>query len=341
MTALKPAGVAGFLKRPDLTAGVFLCYGPDGGLVRETAQSVLAALTRAIGGETSVLTLDAAALVADPGRLAVETGTTSLFGERQLLRIREADKRLSTQLATLLADPGEAVVVLEAGNLAPRDALRALVEAARNARALPCYADSAEAVARLVTDTFSAADITLEPDARAAVLSVLGNDREITRRELEKLVLFASSSGRLTEADVLTLCADNGMLLIDDIIDAAATGHGEALDKAFSRAMSAAVDAQQILTLAAMHFQRLRVWRQQVDIGGKSPAAVVESSRPPVHFSRRDRMSAQLRLWRDRPLADVGRRLHQATAATRLSPSLRQEITWRALIGIARLAVEA
>ena len=46
---------------------------------------------------------------------------------------------------------------------------------------------------------------------------ILGNDREITRRELEKLELFAAESKRLTEGDVLTLCADNATLAIDDI----------------------------------------------------------------------------------------------------------------------------
>jgi DNA polymerase-3 subunit delta len=38
MTALKAHEVERYLKKPDLDAGVFLAYGPDGGLVREAAQ---------------------------------------------------------------------------------------------------------------------------------------------------------------------------------------------------------------------------------------------------------------------------------------------------------------
>ena len=51
-------------------------------------------------------------------------------------------------LTELRDDPAGAVIVLEAGNLAPKDALRALVEAAKLGRALPCYPDSDETLPR-------------------------------------------------------------------------------------------------------------------------------------------------------------------------------------------------
>ena len=41
MTALKAHEVARFLARPDLSEGIFLAYGPDAGLVRETAQRLI------------------------------------------------------------------------------------------------------------------------------------------------------------------------------------------------------------------------------------------------------------------------------------------------------------
>ena len=41
MTALKAHEVERFLKRPDLDAGILLVYGPDTGLVRETAQRLV------------------------------------------------------------------------------------------------------------------------------------------------------------------------------------------------------------------------------------------------------------------------------------------------------------
>ena len=46
MTALKAHEVARYVARPDLSEGVFLAYGPDGGLVRETAHGAGEAFRR-------------------------------------------------------------------------------------------------------------------------------------------------------------------------------------------------------------------------------------------------------------------------------------------------------
>src|SRR5690606_2137137 len=209
MTALKAHEVERYLKRPDLTAGVFLAYGPDTGLVREVAQRLLRHFGGSDPGGMNLVTLDGAEVDADPGRLVVEAKTASLFGDRRVVRVRGAGKGAVMATTELLDDPAGAVVVLEAGNLAPRDALRALVEASRNGRGLPCYPDTDESLVRLISDWLAEAGIRADPDVAPTLRDILGNDREVTRRELEKLGHYAAESRVLTRADVLTLCADN------------------------------------------------------------------------------------------------------------------------------------
>src|ERR1700712_1136232 len=194
MTALKAHEVERFLKRPDLEAGILLVYGPDTGLVRETAQRLVRHYASNDADGMGLVTLDGGELDGDPGRLLVEAKTASLFGERRVVRVRNAGKALTVPLSELAADPAGAIVVLEAGNLAPRDALRALVEGARTGRALPCYADTDETILRLITETFNQAGIRAEPEVAATLRDILGNDREVTRRELEKLSLYAVES---------------------------------------------------------------------------------------------------------------------------------------------------
>ena len=157
MTALKAHEVERFLKRPDLDAGILLVYGPDTGLARETAQRLVRHYTGSDGDGMGLVTLDGNELDGDPGRLLVESRTSSLFGEKRVVRVRSAAKSAAVPLAELAADPSGAIVVLEAGNLAPRDPLRALVEAAKTGRALPCYADSDETILKLINENFAAA----------------------------------------------------------------------------------------------------------------------------------------------------------------------------------------
>jgi DNA polymerase-3 subunit delta len=340
MTALKAHEVARFVERPDIEAGVFLAYGPDQGLVRETGQRLARRFAGADADGMNLLVLDGSELDGDPGRLAVEARTTSLFGDRRVVRVRGAGKSAAIAAADLAIDPAGAAVILEAGNLAPRDPLRALVEGAKFGRALPCYPDSDEAIERLISDTFGKAGIAIDAEARGALRDSLGNDREVTRRELEKLVLFAEASKRLTRDDILVLCADNAALVLDEVADAAGSGDVTALDTALARATAAAVPLQQLLGGALLHFAALRRWRTLVD-GGQSAGAVLDAARPRPHFSRRSGLERQLRLWTDARLGTALERLQLAVADSRKFYAVQETVALRGLLAVCMLAAEA
>ena len=337
MVALKAQDVSRFVTRPDLESGLFLVYGPDGGLVRETAQRLIATLVRDDPEGGNVVTLDAGEIDAAPSLLAVEARTGSLFGGKRVVRVRGAGKSLVMALTELRDDPADAAVVLEAGNLPPRDALRALIEAAPLGRTLPCFADTDRQLTELITETFNKAGIRVDAEVVPTLRESLGNDREVTRRELDKLTLYAATSKQLTREDVLLLCADNGALVIDTIIDAAGSGHAERLELALNRALSAAVDPQRLLAMATLHFANLRRWRTEVD-AGKSPRSVLEGLRPKPHFSRAATLEQQLRQWSDTGLATASDRLLNATAESRRRPALAEVTMRRALLAIATMA---
>jgi len=333
MTALKAHEVARFLVRPDISEGIFLAYGPDGGLVRETAQRLIRQLSGDDPASASLTIFDGPELDAEPGRLMLEARSVSLFGGKRIIRVRNASKALVMPLTELRDDPGGAAIILEAGNLTPRDALRALVESAKLGRALPCYPDSDETLANLMRDTFNQQGIRADADVIPTLRDILGNDREITRRELEKLTLFAAASKSLTRDDVLLLCADNGALAIDAILDSSGGGHAEKLEMALNRALAASVNPQQLLAMLANHFANLRRWRVEVD-NGKSPRAVLEAVKPKPHFSRIGNLEQQLRLWSEPALANATERLLNATSDSRRKPVLAETILRRTTLAL-------
>lgn len=333
MAALKAHEVARFVDRPDAGARLFLAYGTDAGLVHETARR----LAQALGDNgSSPLVIEGGELDAEPSRLAVEAQTGTLFGERRAILIRGSSRSLVGILGELGAE-FDLPIVIEAGNLAPRDALRVLVEAAPHGRALPCYPDGEDTLRALIDETFRKAGIRVERDVLAGLRDILGNDREVTRRELEKLVLFAGEQGQLTEADVAALCADNGAVTIDTILDSTGTGHLQRLDAALARAGSNGVDPQRLLAMAAGHFATLRRWRSAVD-AGKSARAVLDETRPKPHFSRRTALEQQLRLWHDDELASASTALGAATAASRTQPALAEALLRDTLMSLCQRA---
>lgn len=335
MTALKAHEVARFLARPDAGARILLAYGPDAGLVRETAQRL--AQHYAAGDADALVTLEGGELDADPGRLSVEANTPSLFSPRRVIRVRAAGKAVAPALAEVAGNPDAAIVVLEAGNLAPRDPLRVAVEAMPQGRALPCYPDTEETLVRLVAETFAQHGVRADADVAPTLRDILGNDREVTRRELEKLVLFAAETKTISRDDVITLCADNAALVLDQIVDAAGTGHAPRLEVALDRALAAAVSPRQILTVALGHFAQLRRWRTAVD-AGRSPRDVLDAARPRPHFSRRSALEQQLRLWNDPALQAAAGRLQQAAADSRKRYAMTETLVRRALLAVSTMA---
>lgn len=337
MTALKPQQVAAYLLRPDLESGLFLAYGRDPGLVREVGRTLSRHFAR--GRPDDITTLDQGDLEADPARLAIEARTRSLFGDAPVIRLRNPGVGAVAALQDLVGDLAGATVVVEAGNLAPRDALRILAERAPNARALPCYPDDERTIGELLRGTFAKEGIRADADVVPTLAGILGNDREVTRSEIDKLVLYAARSKQLTRNDVLTLCADNAALLLDEIVDAAGTGHAARLDVALTRALGAAASPQQIFAVAIAHFSRLRQWRAAA-ADGRSAREILEGMRPRPHFSRMRDLEQQLRTWNDKPLAQVLERLQRAVADSRREAPLAPALLRRSLLGIARMAAE-
>jgi len=336
VTALKAHEVKRFLDRPDIKDGVFLSYGPDAGLVHETAMRIV----EMMGGDAQIISVDAAEAVKEPDRIIAELTTLSMFGGKRIVRIRGTAKGVSDIVKTVAPVLVDAALIIEADNLLPRDPLRIAVEGLKNGRALPCYADSADTIASLIKETFVTHDIQVTTDAEATLLEILGNDREVTRRELEKLCLYAGTPGRLTRDDIFLLCADNGMMAIDSILDAAGNGDVNLLEKSLARAQANAVDPQRILIMTANHFAQLRRWRVEVD-NGRSPGDVLDSTRPKPHFSRKNSLINQLRIWNDEKLAAAGERLLQATSESRRYANLAETVIARALLAVARMAARA
>ena len=108
MVALKAHEVGRFIDRPDIEHGIFLAYGPDAGLVRETGQRLARRFAGSDADSMNLIVLDGAELDVDPSRLAIEARTTSLFGDRRVIRITESEVTMqgNAGLQTLKLFPG-------------------------------------------------------------------------------------------------------------------------------------------------------------------------------------------------------------------------------------------
>ena len=147
---IEPRQVEAFLKKPDPKIRAVVIYGNDDGLVAERAMQLAKSVCDDLKDPFRVVDITGEALKGDPARLADEFGAMSLMGGRRVVRVRPAGEEAATALENLVAAPaGDALIVIEGGNLTPRSSLRTLAETEPCLAALPCYMDSEQAAARV------------------------------------------------------------------------------------------------------------------------------------------------------------------------------------------------
>lgn len=338
MAQKKAFEVDSWLAKPDPRFSIVLIYGPDRGLVAERGSAFARKTGLALDDPFSVVKLDAADVDKDDGRLLDEARTVPMFSDRRLLWVRNAgaQKSLTEDIKALIASPpGDAIILVEAGDLKKGAALRTMVEGAGNAMALPCYADSGRDIDQLIDEELQQAGMTIGLEARHALRRNLGGDRLASRGEVAKLVLFAHGKTEIGLDDVRALTGDVSGQSFDDALDALLEGRVEDFDAAFTRQCAAGGHPFQALLAVMRQFQSLHTMRATADADGKSAAAVVAAARPPVFFSRRKSVERALERWSSEALFRALTRLQSAVLQTRRRADMSTTVARQALLGIA------
>src|SRR5256712_2280464 len=223
MVALKGFEIDKFLARPHRP--IVLIFGPDAGLARERAEALVRMSVDDPKDPFQLARLDGDDLAGEPTRLVEEANTIPLFGGRRADWVKAGARNFAPAVEALVAAPApDCRVVIEAGDLKRNAPLRAICERAGNAVALPCYADSARDLVRLIDDEMRDAGLAISPEARAALVPLLGGDRLASRHEIRKVALFARGKTRVDVEDVVAVVADASTLAVRGLGDAAVAG---------------------------------------------------------------------------------------------------------------------
>jgi DNA polymerase III subunit delta len=339
MTAMRASDVDAFLARPDPARPVVLVFGPDAGLVSERVNALIRASVDDVNDPFSLVRLDADELAANPARLVEEAQTIPLFGGRRAVWAKAGSRNIAPAVEAVLALPAsECRVVIEAGDLRRNAPLRVVCERAKNAAALPCYADTERDLARLIDTEMRAAELVLKPDARAMLIPLLGGDRAASRNELRKLALYARGRGEIDVDDVTAVVSDASALALDDLVDTAFAGRPTDLEAQLAKVRAAGSPVGSIFFAAQRQLAQLHRWRTAIEAGA---AFSIDSLQPPLHFRRKSLVEAALKQWNAARLAAAMAELADAVLASRKTPALADTIAERALLSLALRARRA
>jgi len=330
---VEPRDAERLLAAPPADTRLYLFHGPDEGQARDLAQRLEAKF------DLDRLDLTPAEVAAQPGRLADEAASVSMFGPAPCLRLVPAADAHAPAAALLLDAPRAGnPAILIAGNLPATSKLRKLAEAHPRARSLACYPPTAADFARLARDAARAAGLDAEPAALSLLVNAVGGERGLLAQEVAKLAVYLDATPaqpkKFTPADWHAVGAGEGAADIDPLVDGVAARNPAATAQAL-RALAA--DGQRgimPLRATARRFAQLAEARAAVD-GGASADSAVAALRPPLFWKAKPAFLAQLRAWTSPDLARAAHALLAAERAIKARGSVGDLMGDGCLLGLA------
>jgi len=336
---LPPRDAARFLDRPDPAVPGLLIFGADPMRIAERRARVIAAQIGPQGdAEMRLDRIDAGALRSDGAAVADALKARGFFEGPRAVLVDGATETATPALAAALAAwaPGDALLVVTAGELKPTAKLRKLFEGDRRALALAVYDDppGRDEIERMLADEGLS---RVPPDALRDLVE-LGQTLEPGefRQTLTRIALYKHADPTPLTPDEITLLAPaTPEAGVDDLIGAVADGARAQVAPLVARLSGQGVNPVTICIQLIRHLRMLH--RLAGDPSGPDRAA--ERLRPPLNFKIRDRVLKQARQWHPARLDDA---LAEAVAldfALRSSaPVPGRALAERALIRVASLA---
>lgn len=297
---LKGIEATRYFAKPDPGRAGLLIFGADPMRVAMKRAETVAALIGPEGpAEMRLTRLPAAELRKDAAALDAAVKEIGFFPGPRVALVEEATDSLAPLITHALADwrAGDAQIIVTAGALTGKSALKALFEKHPNAFAAGLY-DDPPTREEIEAELKRAGIAQLAPEAMADLAALSrALDPGDFRQLLEKLSLYKFGDATpLTPAEIAALAPATIEAEIDDLLHAAAEGRGTEIGPLFRRLEGQGVTPVTLCIGAMRHFRALHV--AKTDPGGLQSGMM----RARVFGPRRDRMQRQAGQWGLKPL---------------------------------------
>lgn len=325
--------------KPSPDIRLYLFHGPD----EAGAAELAARLGRAMGPEAERIDIDMKALRDQPGRLADEAASMSLFGGARYVRVGAVDEG-AVESVTLLLEAeraGNPVIAIGPG-LKASGKLAKLAIASPRALAFACYVPEGLDAAKLAATVAREHGLRLPSDLAQRLAAASGGDRAILAREIEKLALYLDAApDRPCDATAEAfdaIGADLGEGEMFHLIDAILDGRVDTLGTELARIGQGSGSMIPLLRQLVRRLMTLAELRVDID-GGMNVEQALEKHR--VFFKEKPATARALRRWGASQLARAVDRVRETERALMHGASAGEVLAEAECVTLARQAARA
>lgn len=333
MTVIRRGDLDRALARPDPAIRLWLFAGPDESASLDAARRALARLADP-ADPMAITELTPAELASDPGRLADEAASVSMFGGTRAIRVTGAGEAVRPAVELLLGAPAAGnPVVMTAGDLSKSSGLRKAAEAADTVRILISYPLEGRDAQRWLVDAARARGLTLAPGVAERLIATSGGDLGILGSELEKYALYLDASPekpqRIEPEHLAVLGTESAEDDMFAFVSAVTAGNVAAAE----RQMQLLAGGSSIPVLRAMSRRLLQLADARAALDNGKPAQdAVKSLRPPVFWKEQNMLAGALPRWPMRRIHAALSAMLAAEQAIKQPASPGDTLGWQALL---------
>jgi DNA polymerase-3 subunit delta len=292
---LKGAEAARYCARPDPARAGLLIFGADAMRVALKRQEAIAALVGPEGeAEMRLTRMSGGDLRKDASLLLDAIKAVGFFPGPRVAFVEDATDTLADTISTALQEwkPGDAVIVVTAGGLTGKSALKTLFEKHQSAVSIGLY-DDPPGREEIEAALKAAGLVDIDREAMADLTSLArALDPGDFRQTLEKIALYKfGDASPLTPADVAVMAPATIEAEVDDLIDAVAEARAPTIGPLVRRLEGQGVQPVTICIGALRHFRILHA--AATDPAG--PGVGIQKAR--VNFKQKDAMGRQAGQW--------------------------------------------
>lgn len=291
----KPAQLQVELSKASPNLPYLVCvYGDDAGVVRQFGKATVEKMLADPNDPFLSDRISVEDLQQEPGKLLDSASTMSFGGGTRVIRVEGVNGDLTANqmkpvveaVKYCLEQPlQDVIIIIPAPRVDAKNALAKEIEKHKVAVAIRCFQDTARDLNTFIREYFQKEGKRISGDALSFLLENLGNDREITQRELEVLNLYAGKEDEITLEHCLETVSSAPSLNIFKLCDAIGNRDKKAVDIHLQHMVEEGEDLFRASTLILRHLRRLLKARELMDSGMSSDAAL-KSLAPPVFFGK-------------------------------------------------------
>ena len=286
-----------FVQNPPPGVRVVLVYGEDSGQVKELATTISNNIIENIDDPFAIKTINIGNMDENSSSLYDEVNSQSLSFGKTVVAAKIGSENISDELKAIMEGPIPASLLVLGGDyLPPKSPVRQILEKSPLAAVIPCYQDTERSLLDLVRVAAREENVRVSKDAEEYLVNRLGVDRLVTRQEIEKLMLFARKTQKLSLDDARCLLEDSGAMSVEELVYAVTDGNYKKISLYANRAAEEGVSSIVIIRAIQRHLYRLYQVSQAVQ-SGKTIADAMDNLKPRVFFTFKARFQKQLGIW--------------------------------------------